>query len=99
MIVIVLPTASLVGAWNWLTGDTENILYKEETNAANAASSVFFLTLVVCQMGHLLSIRKKAPYFSEVNASIVSRSNLLIMMIPFLDILEYRGNYLEQILR
>ena len=31
----------------------------------NVASSVYFVTLVVAQMGHLLSVRSKTPYFAE----------------------------------
>ena len=53
----------LIGAWNW--GSDSNNLGTDETNASNVASSVFFVTLVVSQMGHLLSIRRKTPYFSD----------------------------------
>ena len=31
----------------------------------NVASSVYFVTLVVAQMGHLLSVRSKTPYFAD----------------------------------
>ena len=55
-------TASqLVGAWKW--GTDTGKLGADETNAANTASSVFFVCLAVGQMGHLLSIRRKTPYF------------------------------------
>ena len=29
------------------------------------ASSVFFVVLIVCQWGHLISIRRRSPYFSD----------------------------------
>ena len=29
------------------------------------ASSVFFIVLIVCQWGHLISIRRRSPYFSD----------------------------------
>ena len=39
----------------------------DEAAAWNTGSSVFFVTLVVCQLGHLLSMRRKdSPYFSDV---------------------------------
>lgn len=31
----------------------------------NVASSVYFVTVVVAQMGHLLSVRSKTPYFAD----------------------------------
>lgn len=53
----------LIGAWNW--GLNSNNLGDDEIKAAATGSSVFFVTLVVCQMGHLLAIRRKTPYFSD----------------------------------
>lgn len=55
--------SQLLFAWNW--GSNSNNLGADETNAANIASSVFFVALIVSQMGHLLSIRRKSPYFSD----------------------------------
>ena len=38
--------------------------------AWTTGSSVFFVTLVVCQLGHLLSMRRKdSPYFSDVKGA------------------------------
>ena len=53
--------SQLVGAWNW--GADSGNLGTDETNAANTASSVYFVCLAVGQMGHLISIRRKVPYF------------------------------------
>jgi hypothetical protein len=48
-------------AWKWgLQPDTP--LGEDEVSAANIGSSIFFMTLVVGQMGHIMSIRRKMPY-------------------------------------
>jgi len=57
--------AQLIFAWNFEGGSATSPLYLDETAAANVASSVFFVTLIVCQMGHVMSIRRKTPYFSD----------------------------------
>ena len=44
---------------------TQCLLPQDQQAAMNVASSVYFVTLVVAQMGHLLSVRSKTPYFSE----------------------------------
>lgn len=54
--------SQLINAWNW--GGNTGDLGSDETAAANQASSVFFVTLIVTQWGHLLAIRRKTPYFS-----------------------------------
>ena len=61
----------LIGAWNW--GLDNHQLGADEEHAAKIGSSVFFLTLVISQMGHLVSIRKKTPYFSD---AIINVDNL-----------------------
>jgi len=53
----------LIGAWNW--GAASGPLSDDETQAANVGSSIFFVCIVVTQMGHLLSIRRKTPYFYD----------------------------------
>lgn len=53
----------LTGAWNW--GANPHLLGTDESNAAAQASSVFFVVLIVCQWGHLISIRRRSPYFSD----------------------------------
>ena len=40
-------------------------MYNDESAAITSASSVFFTVLVVAQMGHLLSVRRKIPYFAD----------------------------------
>ena len=57
--------ANLVFAWNW--GAPAGPLGADETTALNTASSIFFVTLIVAQMGHLLSLRRsRTPYLSEI---------------------------------
>eukprot|EP01038_Epipyxis_sp_PR26KG_P006569 gene6569-9029_t len=51
----------LIFAWNW--GVNQGNLGSDNISAANIGSSVFYVTLVVGQMGHLLSVRIKTPYF------------------------------------
>lgn len=53
----------LLGAWNW--GLNEGELGEDEVAAANVASTVFFVALVTAQMFHLLSVRRKTPYFCD----------------------------------
>ena len=54
--------SQLVGAWTWATGTGS--LSADQISAAATGSSVFYTTLVVCQIGHLISIRRRTPYFS-----------------------------------
>jgi len=54
----------LLFAWKW-QGNTDDALSLDEASAAAVASSVFFVTLVVCQWGHLFTVRRKTPYFYE----------------------------------
>ena len=56
--------SQLIGAWHW-EADPHSALGRDQSAASATASSVFFVTLVVSQMGHLLSIRRKTPYFSD----------------------------------
>lgn len=51
----------LIFAWNW--GINTNQLGKDQIDAASVGSSIFYLTIVIGQMGHLLSVRRKTPYF------------------------------------
>lgn len=53
----------LVGAWNWALND--NALGADNNEAAIQGSAVFFVTLVVMQWGHLVSVRRKTPYFYD----------------------------------
>lgn len=53
----------LIYAWNW--GLDSGNLGDDETSAAAVGSSVFYVTLVLGQMAHLLSIRQKTPYFFD----------------------------------
>jgi len=39
---------------------------QDQLRAANVGSSVYFVTVVVVQMGHLLSVRTKVPYFASL---------------------------------
>lgn len=55
--------SQLIFAWNW--GLNQNNLGADEVAAANVGSSLFYVTIVVGQMGHLLSIRRKTPYFYD----------------------------------
>ena len=62
--------AQLLFSWNWAVPSGN--LGADEVSALNTASSIFFVTLVVSQMGHLLSVRRiRTPYFSEVRGSTV----------------------------
>ena len=64
----------LVFAWKWgLSGGT---LASDQLNAAITGSSVFFITLVVGQAGHLLSIRIKTPYYAAAITGTGDYSNL-----------------------
>jgi sodium/potassium-transporting ATPase subunit alpha len=58
-------SSQLINAWNWGSASSDSPLGIDEANASNVASSVFFVTLVVAQWGHLISIRRKTPYFSD----------------------------------
>lgn len=55
--------SQLIGAWNWGLADGD--LYDDQMKAAAVGSSVFYVAIVVAQMGHLLSIRRKTPYFYD----------------------------------
>lgn len=55
--------AQLISAWNW--GVNKGGLGQDEIAAAAVGSSVFFVALTVAQWGHLCSIRRKTPYFSD----------------------------------
>ena len=69
----------LIGAWNW--GLDSNNLGEDEAKASNVASSVFFVALVVGQMGHLLSIRRKMPYFSDAIMDVDSEGGSVLRRI------------------
>lgn len=53
----------LIRAWNW--GSNKGNLGEDERKASSVASSVFFVALIVAQWGHLVSVRRKSPYFSD----------------------------------
>ncbi len=53
----------LLFAWNWAVND--NALGEDMIQATNVGSSIFFVALVVAQLGHVLSVRRKTPYFFE----------------------------------
>lgn len=55
--------SQLIFAWNWGL-DTGN-LGADEIAASNVGSSLFYITIVIGQMAHLLSIRRKVPYFYD----------------------------------
>lgn len=55
--------SQLIFAWNWAVND--NALGEDMVEAANVGSSIFFVALVVAQLGHVLSVRRKTPYFVE----------------------------------
>ena len=57
-------SSQLLFAWTW-NAHPDSPLGKDQLSAVNAASSVYFVTVVIAQMGHLLSIRTKTPYFAE----------------------------------
>jgi Cation transporting ATPase, C-terminus len=52
----------LVFAWQW--GLLGGALAYDQADAAVTGSSVYFITLVLGQAGHLLSIRSKTPYYA-----------------------------------
>ena len=52
--------SQLIGAWNW--GLNSGNLGSDEIQAANVASSIFYVAIVTGQIFHLLSIRRKSPY-------------------------------------
>lgn len=54
----------LLFAWNWDYRE-KSLLSLDQNNAQIVASSVFFTTLVCCQISHLLTIRRKNPYFFD----------------------------------
>lgn len=56
-------SSQLIFAWNW--GLNSGNLGSDEIAAANVASSLFYITIVLGQMAHLLSIRRKTPYFYD----------------------------------
>jgi sodium/potassium-transporting ATPase subunit alpha len=59
-----LPS-QLTFAWNF--GLDGGALGADEVAALNTASSVFYVTLIVSQLAHLLSIRRSgSPYFSDL---------------------------------
>jgi sodium/potassium-transporting ATPase subunit alpha len=54
----------LVFAWNF---GTDNGAYgRDQIAALETASSIFYLTVVIAQLGQLLSIRREKPYFYDV---------------------------------
>jgi sodium/potassium-transporting ATPase subunit alpha len=53
----------LIGAWNF--GLNAGNLGADEAAAATVASSCFFVALITAQWGHLISIRRKTPYFYD----------------------------------
>jgi sodium/potassium-transporting ATPase subunit alpha len=50
-------------AWNW--GLNSGDLGDDQQSAISVGSSIFYICIVVAQMGHLLSIRRKTPYFFD----------------------------------
>ena len=66
------PPQELIFAWNWGTdaatddsrAETGN-LGADNSQASITGSSVFFIVLIICQWGHLCSIRRSSPYFSD----------------------------------
>ena len=65
------PPEELIFAWNWQndaasnSGSATGNLGMDNTKASITASSVFFIVLIVCQWGHLVSVRRHSPYFSD----------------------------------
>ena len=57
------PARELILAWDW--GNDKGELGQDNAAASVSASSVFFVVLIVCQWGHLISIRRSSPYFSD----------------------------------
>ncbi len=49
--------------WMRWSQDIDSPVGRDQYAAAKQGSSVYFMTVVVAQMGHLLSIRRKTPYF------------------------------------
>lgn len=48
----------------YLNRSDTGALGADEASALATSSSIFFLVLVVSQLGHVLSIRKRIPYFA-----------------------------------
>ena len=72
-------SSQLLGAWNW--GLNADGLGEDNVAAANVGGSVFFVVLVVCQMGHLLTIRRKTPYFYDAVVNGDRNRNLLVRIL------------------
>lgn len=69
--------SQLVGAWNW--GGGNGPLAGDEMAASAVGSSVFYTTLVVSQIGHLISIRRRTPYFSDAILNTDNSSDSLLI--------------------
>lgn len=49
----------LLFAWGWASTP-------DQVQALNTASSIFFITIIVCQLGNYMSVRRRcSPYFSD----------------------------------
>lgn len=55
--------SQLLFAWNW--GSNSGNLGRDTMLAGNVGSFVFFVVLIVCQWGHLCSVRRSMPYLSD----------------------------------
>ena len=55
----------LIGAWTWGQSPNSQIAIEDMQNASRVASSVFFVALITAQWGHLISVRRRSPYFSD----------------------------------
>jgi sodium/potassium-transporting ATPase subunit alpha len=61
----------LMFAWDFADSDGYAGLSADElVSLLNTSESVYFVTLVVCQLGNLLAVRKSAPYFIGFGARI-----------------------------
>lgn len=75
--------SQLVLAWTW--GSTS-----DQINAINAGSSVFFVTIVVCQLGNYMNVRRRmSPYMSDLQGVTWCEKalNALWYMVPTLPML------------
>lgn len=55
---------------SWNFGSPVGPLGADELSAWTTGASVYFVTLVICQLGHLLSMRRKdSPYFSDITGA------------------------------
>ena len=77
--------SDLFFAWDWSTGSAEEVDYN--LLSAASGSSVFFTTLICCQIGHMMSIRWVGEERLHSLRSLQLLSLLLLSLQLFLSLL------------